>query len=144
MRKRLPIRVISVLLCAAMLWGVPAYAAESAETRASERIDLSACIIGKTNDGRLCTYFMVQANDLMDMIGATSVEIQRHNIFGWVTEYTFTSDDYPVLLTTNASWHSAELLYRPLFSGSTYRAVANIYVKDARGTTTLKHPSDPV
>lgn len=144
MKKKLPIRVISVLLCAAMLWGVPAYAAENAETRASERIDLSACIIGKTDDGRLCTYFMVRANDLMDVIGATSVEIQRHNIFGWVTEYTFTSDDYPGLLTTNDSRHSAELFYRPLFSGSTYRAVANIYAKDARGTTTLKHPSDPV
>lgn len=141
MRKKLPIRVITVLLCAAMLWGIPAYAAE---TRASERIDLSGCTIGKASDGRLSAYFMVQANDLMDVIGATSVEIQRHNIFGWVTEYTFTSDDYPVLLTTNDSRHSAEVLYRPLFSGSTYRAVANIYAKDARGTTTLKHPSDPV
>lgn len=144
MRKKLPIRVIAVLLCAAMLWGIPAYAAENAETRASERIDLSGCTIGKTSDGRLSAYFMVQANGLMDVIGATSVEIQRHNIFGWVTEYTFTSDDYPGLMRTNASRHSAEVLYRPLFSGSTYRAVANIYVKDARGTTTLKHPSDPV
>lgn len=144
MRKKLPIRAITVLLCAAMLWGIPAYAAENAETRASERIALSGCTIGKTSDGRLCAYFMVQANGLMDVIGATSVEIQRHNIFGWVTEYTITSDAYPALLRTNASRHSAELFYRPLFSGSTYRAVANIYVKDARGTTTLKHPSDPV
>lgn len=141
MRKKLPIRVITVLLCAAMLWGIPAYAAE---TRASERIDLSGCTIGKTSDGRLCAYFMVRANDLMDVIGATSVEIQRHNIFGWVTEYTFTSDDYPVLLATNASWHSAEVLYRPLFSGSTYRAVANIYVKNATGTSTQRLTSDPV
>ena len=144
MRKKLPIRVISVLLCAAMLWGIPAYAAENAETRASERIALSMCTIGKTSDGRLSAYFMVQATDLMDMIGATSVEIQRHNIFGWVTEYTFTSDDYPELLTTNDSRHSCRMTYTQLFSGSTYRAVANIYVKDARGTTTLKHPSDPV
>lgn len=144
MRRKLPIRVISVLLCAAMLWGIPAYAAENAEMRASERIVLSTCIIGKTDDGRLCAYFMVRANDLMDVIGATSVEIQRHNIFGWVTEYTFTSDDYPVLLTTNDSRHSAEVFYRPLFSGSTYRAVANIYVKNAVGTSTQWLPSDPV
>lgn len=144
MRKKLPIRVISVLLCAAMLCGVPAYAAENAEMRASERIALSACIIGKTDDGRLCAYFMVQGSAVMDVIGATSVEIQRHNIFGWVTEYTFTSDDYPVLLTTNASRHSAEVFYRPLFSGSTYRAVANIYVKNAAGTSTQRLTSDPV
>lgn len=141
MKKKLPIRVISVLLCAAMLCGIPAYAAE---TRASERIDISMCTIGKTNDGRLSAYFMVQANDIMDVIGATSVEIQRHNIFGWVTEYTFTSEEFPALLTTNDSWHSCRLTYTPLFSGSTYRAVANIYVRNSTGTSTQSLPSDPV
>lgn len=144
MRKKLPIRVISVLLCAAMLWGIPVYAAENAETRASERIALSMCTIGKTSDGRLSAYFMVQATDLMDMIGATSVEIQRHNIFGWVTEYTFTMEDYPALLTTNDSRHSCRMTYTQLFSGSTYRAVANIYVKNAAGTSTQRLTSDPV
>lgn len=144
MRKKLPIRVISMLLCAAMLWGIPAYAAETPETRASERIALSMCTIGKTNDGRLSAYFMVQANDIMDVIGATSVEIQRHNIFGWVTEYTFTSNDYPALLATNDLRHSAELLYTPLFPSKTYRAVANIYVRNSTGTSTQSLPSDPV
>lgn len=144
MKKKLPIRVISVLLCAAMLWGIPAYATETAEPRASERIALSMCTIGRTDDGRLSAYFMVQASDLMDVIGATSVEIQRYTFTGWVTEFTFTSDDYPALLTTNDSWHSCRMTYTPLFSEKTYRAVANIYVKDSRGTTTQKVTSSPV
>ena len=97
MKKKLPIRVVVVLLCAAMLCGVPAHAAE---TRASERIDLSASTIEKTSSGYLLAYFMVQANDVMDVIGATSVEIQRYSLFNWVTEYTFTSEDIPELLTT--------------------------------------------
>ncbi len=139
--KKLPIRVLLILLCGAMLCGIPAYAAE---TRGSDRIDLSASTIGKTSDGRLSAYFMVQANDVMDVIGATSVEIQRHNIFGWVTEYTFTSEDVPELLATNDSWHSARLTYTQLFPNSTYRAVANIYAKDARGTSTQWLPSSPV
>lgn len=141
MKKKLPIRVISVLLCAAMLCGIPAYAAE---TRASERIDISMCTIGKANDGRLSAYFMVQANDIMDVIGATSVEIQRQTLFGWVREFTFTSDDYPALLATNDSRHSAELIYTPLFPSQTYRAVANLYVKNATGTTTQKVTSTSV
>lgn len=141
MKKKLPIRVVVVLLCAAMLCGIPAHAAE---TRASERIDISMCTIGKTSDGRLSTYFMVQAPKDMDVIGATSVEIQRYSLFNWVTEYTFTSEDIPELLITNDSRHSLRLNYTQLFPNSTYRAVANIYVKDSRGTTTQKLPSDPI
>lgn len=144
MKKKLPIRVISMLLCAAMLWGIPAYAAETPETRASERIALSMCTIGKTNDGRLSAYFMVRANDIMDVIGATSVEIQRQTLFGWVREFTFTSDDYPALLAANNSRHGEWVHYTPLFPGSTYRAVANIYVRNSTGTSTQSLPSDPV
>ncbi len=140
MKKKLPVQVVVVLLCAAMLCGIPAHAAE---TRASERIDLSACTIGKSDSGKLNAYFMVQANGVMDVIGATSVEIQRYSLFNWVTEYTFTSEDIPELLTTNHGWHSAQLLYTPLFPNSTYRAVANIYAKDARGTSTQWLPSSP-
>ena len=140
MKKKLPIRVVVVLLCAAMLCGVPAHAAE---TRASERIDLSASTIEKTSSGYLLAYFMVQANDVMDVIGATSVEIQRYSLFNWVTEYTFTSEDIPELLTTNDRRHSTGLRYTPLFPNSTYRAVENIYAKDARGTSTQWLPSSP-
>lgn len=141
MKKKLPVRVVLVLLCAAMLCGVPAYAAE---TRASERIDLSACTIDKTSDGNLSLYFMVQANDLMDVIGATSVEIQRYTFTGWVTEYTFTTNEFPELLRTNASRHSGWYTYGPISSEKTYRAVANIYVEDATGISTQSLASRPV
>lgn len=141
MKKKLPVRVISMLLCVAMLCGIPAYAAE---TRASERIDISMCTIGKTDDGRLSAYFMVQATGIMNVIGATSVEIQRQTLFGWVREFTFTSDDYPALLATNSSRHGEWVHYTPLFPGSTYRAVANIYVRNSTGTSTQSLPSDPV
>lgn len=141
MKKKLPIRAISMLLCAIMLCGIPAYATE---TRASERIDISMSTIEKTSDGKLIAYFMVQANDEMDVIGATSVEIQRYTFTGWVREYTFTSEEFPELLTTNSPRHSEFLRYTPLFPEKTYRSVANIYVKDSRGTTTQKVTSTSV
>ena len=141
MKKKQSLRVVLVLLCAVMLCSFPAHAVE---TRASERIDLSASTIGKTSDGRLSAYFMVQGTGIMDVIGATSVEIQRYTFTGWVTEYTFTSEKFPGLLTTNSGRHSAELLYTPLFPEKTYRAVAHIYVKNAAGTSTQNLASTAV
>lgn len=141
MKKRYPIRILLILLCAVMLCSIPVYAAE---TRASERIALSLSTIGKGSNGELSAYFMVRATGKMDVIGATSVEIQRRTITGWVTEYTFTYEEFPTLLTTNDTRHGAELLYRPLFPGKSYRAVANIYVKNSTGTSTQWLPSDPV
>ncbi len=141
MKKKQAIQIVLVLLCAAMLCSAPAYAVE---TRASERIDLSGVTIGKTSNGDLSAYFIVEACGMMDVIGATSVEIQRYTFTGWVTEYTFTSEKNPALLTTDSIWHSARLTYEPLFPGKTYRAVANIYVKNETGTTTQRLPSDPI
>lgn len=141
MKKKYLLRIVLILLCAMMLCSIPVYATE---TRASERIALSMSTIAKGSNGELGAYFMVRATGKMDIIGATSVEIQRKTITGWVTEYKFTSDKIPDLLRADSTWHSAELVYIPLFPGKTYRAVANIYVEDSRGTTTQKLPSDPV
>lgn len=141
MKKKQAIRVLLMLLCVTMLCGTPAYALE---TRASERIDISLSTIGKSSSGALSAYFMVGATGKMDVIGATSVEIQRRTITGWVTEYTFTSEEFPTLMTTNDTRHSAELIYWPLFPGKSYRAVANIYVENATGTSTQWLPSEPV
>lgn len=141
MTKKKCIRALMILLCAMMLCSIPAYAAE---TRASERIMLSTATIGKTENGDLSAYFMVQATGEMDVIGATSLEIQRRTITGWVTEYTFTSDKTPELLATNRMWHSARLTYTPLFPGKSYRAIAHIYVQNETGTSTQKVTSEPV
>lgn len=141
MKRKKLIRAFLILLCAALLCSIPAYAVEA---RASERIDLSASTIGKTASGDLSAYFMVRATEKMDVIGATSVEIQRYTFTGWVTEYTFTSEKIPALLKTDSTRNSAELIYTPLFPGKTYRSVANIYVKNATGTTTQRLPSNPV
>ena len=74
----------------------------------------------------------------MEKIGASSVEIQRNTIFGWVTEYTFTPSNAPEIQAENKSQHSATLTYSPLFTGKEYRAVVMIYVEDAEGISTQK------
>lgn len=141
MKKRQSIRVFLILLCAVLLCSVPAYAVDA---RASERIDLSMAAVGKTDSGDIGVYFMVGATGEMDVLGASSVEIQRKTITGWVTEHRFTSDSTPELLTTNSPRHSAYLIYSPIFPGKTYRAVVMIYVKNATGVSTQKVTSESV
>ena len=74
----------------------------------------------------------------MVVIGACSVEVQRNTIFGWITEYTFTTSDTPEIQSESKFQHNATLTYSPLFEGKEYRAVVMIYVKDASGVTTQR------
>ena len=132
-KKKWPIRMLLTLLCMAMLCSVPAYAME---TRASERINTASVTLAQKSNGAFNIGFSVRATGKMDIIGASSVEIQRNTIFGWVTEYTFTPSNAPEIQAENKFQHSATLTYSPLFSGKEYRAVVMIYVEDTTGTST--------
>lgn len=133
MKKKQPVRILLVLLCMTMLCSIPVYAAE---TRASDRIYRSAVSLSPKSNGDLSVYFSVQGTGKMEVIGASSVEIQRNTIFGWVTEYTFTTNNAPEIQAKDKFQHSATLTYTPLLTGVEYRTVAMIYVKDAAGTST--------
>lgn len=141
MKRRWPIHILSVLLCVVMLGSIPAYAVE---TRADDRIMSSTATLSKKSNGDLSIYFSVQGTGKMDVIGASSVEVQRSTIFGWVTEYTFTTDKAPEIQVESKLQHSAVLTYSPLFTGQEYRAVVAIYVEDATGTSTQKLTSRTV
>ena len=133
MKKAWPIRIFVMFLCVIMLCSVPAYAVEA---RASERIHHSAVSLSKKSKGDLSIYFSVRATGIMEKIGASSVAVQRNTDSGWVTEYTFTTDNTPALQRENWDQYSTVLTYSPLFTEKEYRAVVMIYVKDSSGTST--------
>lgn len=141
MEKKWPIRALMVLLCVTVLCGIPAYAAE---VRASEQINVAKATLTKASDGNLSAYFFVRATGKMDVIGASSVAIQRNTDDGWVTEYTFTPSNAPSIQAKNKYQHSTVLTYSPLFPEKEYRAVVMIYVKNASGTSTQKLISNVV
>lgn len=126
-------QTMAALLCFIMLCSTSAYAAE---TRASERIDRSSVTLSKKSNGDLSISFSVRATGKMDVIGASSVKVQRNTFTGWVTEYTFTPDNAPEIQTTDKVQHSATLTYSPLFTGKEYRAVVMIHAEDASGVST--------
>ena len=126
-------RIIAVLLCSIMFCCTSAYAAE---TRASERIDRSSVTLLKKTNGDLSISFSICATGKMDVIGASSVKIQRNTLTGWVTEYTFTPANSAGIQTTDKVQHSATLTYSPAFTGKEYRVIAMIYVEDTSGMST--------
>ncbi len=131
--KKLPIHILSILLCMVMLCSIPAHAVE---TRASDRIAHSAATLSKASNGDLSVFFSVRATGIMEKVGATSVVIQRSSGNDWVTEYTFSTSNTPTLLRDNKDRHSMVLTYSPCFAGVEYRAVVMIYVKNATGIST--------
>ena len=133
MKRKWPIHILSALLCVVMLGSIPTYAVEA---RADDRIMNNTATLSKKSNGDLSVYFSVQGTGKMEVIGASSVEIQRNTIFGWVTEYTFTTNNAPEIQAKDKFQHSATLTYTPLFTGVEYRTVVMIYVKDAAGTST--------
>lgn len=141
MKKNWPACCLLVLLCVIMVCAIPAHATE---TRASDKIDLSSVTLGKKSNGDLSIYFSVQATGTMEIIGASSVEIQRNTGIAWVTEYTFTTSNTQTLQQENRSQYGAVLTYSPRFTGVEYRAVVMIYAKDATGSTTQKMTSKTV
>lgn len=132
MKKKWPICALLVILCIVMLCNVPAYAIEA---RADDRIMHSSAMLSKKSNGNLTISFSVQGTGKMDIIGASSVAIQRNTITGWVTEYTFTTSNAPAIQGTGKFQHSATLTYSPLFTGKEYRAIVMIYVENATGSS---------
>lgn len=141
MVKKWSVRALLVLLCMTMLCNVPVYAEQ---IQASERINLTSVLLSKKSNGDLRIYFSVRATNTMEKIGASSVEVQRNTILGWVTEYTFTLNNAPEIQAKNKSQHSAVLTYSPLFTGKEYRTVVMIYVEDSTGTSTKQLTSEIV
>lgn len=141
MKKKWSVHIFIMLLCVVVLCSIPAHAMEA---RASTRIAHSTVTLSKKSNGDFSIFFSVQGVGKMDVIGASSVEVQRNTIFGWVTEYTFTTSNTPEIQSENKFQHNATLTYSPLFEGKEYRAVVMIYVEDATGSSTQQITSKAV
>ena len=125
MRKQ-SLKIVSFLLCFVMLCSIPVHAAEP---YASSQITLHSATLDKGSDGYLYVIFTIDTNRVMNTLGASSVVIQRYSLFQWVNEYTFTPENTPQLLTTNAGNYVLMIPYKPLFPNAKYRAIVNFYAE---------------
>lgn len=125
MRKRY-FSVLAVLLCMTIFCNIPAYAAEP---YASEQINYHSATLDKGSDGYLYIMFTIATNRVMNRLGASSVEVQRYVNSKWITEYTYTVDNTPILQTSNDGYYALAILYTPQYPNGTYRAAVNLYAE---------------
>lgn len=135
------IRSVSLFLILSLVLSVPAFAMDA---RASERFKRYSSNLYAENDGSIYVLFSVTATTTMDVIGASSIAIQRYDNARWVTECTLTVTDEPSMQTTKAAQYAASIPYEPLFSNMEYRAVITFYAKDSSGSSTAKMTSGTV
>lgn len=139
MRKRY-LKIAVILLCLIMFCSILVHA-YALEPYASSQISGHSASLLKGDDGYLYVFFTIHTNRIMNTLGASSVVIQRYSLFQWVNEYTFTPENMPELLITNAGYHALIIPYDPLFPNAKYRAVVNFYaesdtmISTAKGTT---------
>lgn len=121
-----------------MLSLVLSVTAFAADIRASSRFVRYSAELSAGNDGNIYVLFSVTASNTMDVIGASSIAIQRYDNAQWVTERTLTVKDEPEMQTTNSTRYSASISYEPVFSNARYRAVVSVYAKDSSGSSTAQ------
>lgn len=121
-------RVLSVLLCVALLCAIPAYAAE-AGTNGSAQISYHLTSLRKGTDGVLYIATSVTTNRLMNKLGASSVELQRLTGSNWVTVATYTPEQFPAMMGTNEATHTLVLTFEYSGPTATYRALAHYYAE---------------
>lgn len=84
----------------------------------------------------------VDAVGIMDELGAKSITVQRSSDKkNWTDMKTYTKEDYPELVTTDAIWHDAHVPYSAT-SGYYYRAKVWFYAKKGNGTGTVSYYTD--
>lgn len=135
MRKK-TFRLLSLMLCLAILCYIPAYAME---VRGSDELKYSSAVLSKSSTGELNIIFTATATGRADVIGAESVEIQR--LVGgsyWVTEHTYTVDDIPELESSGIASYAYTFTHTPRYPTLTYRAIVTIHVEVNGGTTTRR------
>ena len=106
------------------------------ETRESKQIESCYTVVQKLDNRLLAVYFSIQATGEMDILGASSISIERFEGSKWVTEYTYTSKGTPTLQTENDDYYDYYLPYSPLFPDAEYRATITFYAQSSWGTST--------
>lgn len=132
------VRNIALFLTLTLVLSVTVFATD---VRASERFKTYTADLFAGNDGNIYVLFSVTTSRTMDVIGTSSITIQRYDNAQWVTESTLTVKDEPLMQTTKAAQYSTSIPYEPLFSNTKYRSVVTFYAKDSSGSSTVKMTS---
>lgn len=137
------VRILSILLCLAVLCAVPTHASD-VEPCGSAQIAAHQTSLAKGTDGVLYIVTSVTTNRLMNKLGTTSVELQQFTGKDWDTIATYTLSQFPEMMETNTATHTLVLTFRTSRPTATYRALAHYYAESDTMISTVTSASNSV
>ena len=128
-------RCVCLLLVCVMMLGTTAFAAEAAESRASDYFWYSSVYFWNTSGRNYQIWFDVTAVGTMAELGTSKIQLQRStDEVNWTTFRTFYRDDYPQMIATNTGQHGNCVSFTAT-TGYSYRAIVTLYAKNSSGGT---------
>ena len=127
-------RCISLILAISMLLAVPAFAAETANSRASDYFWASSVYFWNTSGRNYEIWFDVTAVGTMAELGTSKIQVQRStDEENWTTVRTYYKEDYSQM-TRSSTTSYANCVPFTATTGYSYRAIVTLYAKNSSGT----------
>ena len=128
------INCICILLVCVMMFTTTAFAAETAESRASNFFTASSVYFWNTSGRNYQIWFDVTAVGTMTELGASEIQVQRStDERNWTTVRTYYKENYSQMTDTNTG-HHADCVSYTATSGYYYRAVVTLYARNSSGS----------
>lgn len=126
---------ICILLVCVMMFSTTAFAAETAESRASAFFTASSVYFWNTSGNNYQIWFDVTAKGTMAELGTSKIQVQRStDESNWTTVRTYYKEDYPQMTDDNTVGY-ANCVPFTATSGYSYRAIVTLYAKNSSGGT---------
>ncbi len=133
--------ILAIIMCLPFFCGAKANAVEP---RGSTLVQWYSADVERTDTGDLSIFFSIVATDFIDILGVSSIDVERKDGNNWVTEYTFTTTNTIGLQLREAIAHQATLDYTPLYPKREYRVAVNFIAQEGNVVATVAYITSPV
>ena len=130
------VRFVSIILTFSLLLVVPAYAAETAEPRASAFFAAHGTDLYKTSSSSFQIWFDVDANAWVSMqeLGVSEIVVYRSaDQQSWTKMRTYTMENHSQMVAYNTGSHIDYVTYNNATPGYYYTARITFYAKTSSG-----------
>lgn len=129
------VQLICLILVFSMVLGVPAFAAERVDSRASHFFMSSSVYFWHVTGNQYQIWFDVTSVSGMNELGASKIKVERsEDLVNWTTVATYDKESSPYMTTKTTTVHYANYATYYPTNGYAYRATVTLYARNSSGT----------
>lgn len=128
-------QLICIFLVCVMIFSTTAFAAETANSRASNFFMSSSVYFWHVSGSQYQIWFDVTSVSRMTELGASKIVVERStDLVDWEPVKTFNKSSYSQMTTTTTTVSYANYVTYYPADGYAYRAIVTLYAKNSSGT----------